>query len=308
MNNKKLLIILAGLIVLWLGVRFLSGPKDRSFDPILAQVDSTKITSILIYPVEGDKAEIKLQRSGGQWTASHQAITTVIMESSVRGMLDYLSHLEANRIVAKTEQKWIDYEVDEDKGTRVKALDGEKILLDLMVGRFSFDQMSRSATSYVRLVGKPEVYAVDGFVSMTFNRNFDSFRDKSILRLDQEHVVNVEFTTGMDRHTLQKNGQNWLFDGQKILDSATVANYISGIGYLTGSEFFDGYQPSAQPDFKLRISADQQLQPVELSCYVQKDSTNFFVLHSSSNQGNYFKGDSSQFFQPVLASWLDWIK
>lgn len=306
MNNKKLAIILAGLIILWLGIRYLSGPKERSFNPILATVDSTKITSILLYPAEGDKSEIKLMRSGVQWSASHQGITTVVLESSVRGMLDYLSHLEATRIVAKNEQKWSDYAVDDNQGTRVKVMAGDKILADLMVGRFSFDQMSRSATSYLRMVGKPEVYALDGFVSMTFNRNFDSFRDKSILRLDQDQVVSLEFTAGAGRHTLQKNGQTWLFNGQKTMDSATVASYLAAIGYLTGTEFDDGFQAPASPDYKLKIHANQQLQPVELTCYVQKDST--FVLHSSSNQGSYFKGDSSEFFTPVIATWLDWIK
>lgn len=309
MDNKKLLIILAGLVLVWLVVRFLGGNKNRSFDPVLAQLDSNQITTILLYPAEGNKDEIKLTRTGPQWMATSGQITTPVVENSVKGILDYLSYLEADRIVSKNEQKWTDYEVDEEKGTRVKVMAGDRVLIELIIGRFAFDQMSRSATSFVRLVGKPDVYALDGFVSMTFNRSFDSFRDKSILRLDNDQVVSLEFSAGnITKHVLQKNAGNWVLDSQQKMDSATVANYLNGISYLTGNTFADDYQPATPPDYQLKIASNQQISPIELSCYLSPDSLNPIILHSTSNPGSYFRGDSTSLFIPVFNHWLEWTK
>lgn len=308
MNNKKLLLILGGLLLIWLAMRLLGGNKNRSFDPVLAQIDSNQISSILLYPAEAGQGEIKLERTGTTWKGTFNGITTDVMESSVRGMLDYFALLEAERIVAKSEQKWPDYEVDEGKGTRVKALAGDRTLIDMVVGRFSFDQMSRSATSYVRLHGKPEVYALEGFVSMTFNRGFDSFRDKSILRLERDQVVSLDYSAGDHQHTLVKNGNIWTLDGQRTLDSTTVAEYLSGLSYLTGNTFADGFQPAGQPVYRLKIKANQLINPMELSCYAVQDSMPTFILNSSLNPKSFFRGDSSTFYAPVFEPWRVWTK
>ena len=54
------------------------------------------------------------------------------------------------------------------------------ILGDIYIGSFSYNQTTRKPKTYVRLNKEKDVFAVEGYLSMTFNRDLNGLRNKSI--------------------------------------------------------------------------------------------------------------------------------
>jgi len=189
------------------------------------------------------------------------------------------------------------------------ASHGGKTLADLIIGRFAFNQATRSGTSYIRKSGQDDVHAIDGFLSMNFSRDFDSFRDKSLATLTPADVKNLKLESRNDMRSvsIDKNAEGkWISDGM-TLDSATVANYLSGLRFLNGTTFDDHFTPQGKdPVYTLDVSTNTQLEPLQITCF-GGDGASPFVFHSSHNPDAYFASDSSQLYQTVIRSFLEML-
>lgn len=304
MNNKTLLYIFAGLLVIYLASRLFSKKSERSFDVEIVNVDTSKIDQIKLYPKAEGGQEIVFVRTGNGWSATKEGLNVAVPKTAIQGLLTNISNITVERVVSKSPEKWIDYEVDEANGTRVIALQKGKSLADFIVGRFNFDQMARSATSYIRKNASNDVYAVDGFLGMSFNRGFDSFRDKELINTAKEDItqLNLQSPT-LGNHRISKQGNNWSLDSGSGLDSAKMASWVNEMSFATGSEFVDGFDQSAEPLHVLEILANNQAVPVSVIAYAQPDSSKPFVIHSTSNPQGYFASDSSgvysKFFKDI---------
>ena len=126
-------------------------------------MDTAKVTAIQVYPKNGNHEEISLKKENNFWAVSKGNVTTKANANAVNSILKNLVLIKTKRVAAKSPEKWVNYEVEETSGSRIKVYAGDKLLEDFIVGRFSFDQQSRQSISYVRLTNGDEVYAVDGF-------------------------------------------------------------------------------------------------------------------------------------------------
>ncbi len=304
MNNKTLAQIFAVLLVIFALSFFLNKPKTRSFDALIAQIDTSAVDLIKLYPKAENGQEIILQKSNHQWTVARDNFTAPATTTAVKAILDNLVKLVAKRIVANSTEKWVDYEVDEESGSKVIVLSGDKELSNLVIGRFSFDQMARSGTSFLRKSGENEVYSVDGFLSMTFNRDFNSFRNKELINLNREDITQLNLnSSSLGNYTLQKQGNDWMANGNTI-DSVKMASFLSDIRFANGQNFKDDYSVSESNRIhKLEIIANNQLTPTVISCYSSQDTIAPFVIHSTVNPQAYFTSDSAgvyrKFFRPL---------
>ena len=303
MNNKTLLYIFGALLVLFLASKLFNKKSDRSFEVEVVSIDTSMVDQIKLYPKANEGQEILFEKQGGNWKATQNGLTVDVTRQGIQGLLANMSNIPVDRAVTKTPEKWIDYEVDEANGSRVVAMQGSKTLGDFIVGRFNFDQMTRSATSYIRRNGEDVVYAVDGFLGMSFNRGFDSFRDKSLVKTAKEDINQINISSpDYGNHTIIKNGNTWLMDNATLLDSAKMVTWINGLTFASGSEFLDGYSPGA-PLHSMQILANNQATPVTITAYPNTNEEKPFVLHSTENNVAYFASDStgvySKFFKPV---------
>lgn len=304
MNNKTLLYIFGALVVIYLASKLFSKKSDRSFDLEIVQVDTADVDQIKLYPKADEGEEIVFVKTGNGWTATQAGFTVDAQPTGVKGLLSNLANVPVDRVVTKSPEKWVDYEVDETNGTRVVALQKGKTLADFIVGRFNFDQMSRSATSYVRKNGENEVFAVDGFLGMSFNRDFDSFRDKEILHTAKEDITHLNLQSPtLGNHQIVRNDTKWMLDGTIPLDSTKMASWINEMSFATGSEFIDNFDKTSQPLHVLEIMANNQTAPAAIIAYDNSSGEKPFVIHSSENEQAYFASDSSgvysKFFKTV---------
>ena len=297
-NNKILLGILLLLLLIFIGKRFLGSSGERNFRETLVAVDTSQVNKIVIKPRASNGENITLSKTGTSWEVARAEIKDEADINSVKSMLGNMVSMKPKRLVAKSEEKWAQYEVNDSLGTRVMAYAGDKMLTDFMLGKFNFQQASRSMSNFVRLSEEEEVYSVEGFLS-SFNQDFNNLRDRTFVTTTKENITSIRFTYPADSGFVLDNvASRWEIDRQPV-DSAAVADYLSGLRNITKSEFADDFSPQGKVAvYQLTISGNN-MQALTVSAYQEGDE---YVLSSNLNEGAYFNQGSLQIFDKLFVS------
>lgn len=307
MNNKTLLYIFAALLVIFFLTRIFTGDKKSSFDPTVVEVDTSEVTQITLTPkAEGGEQIVLRESPDGLWSATKGDRTVQTPYNKIQGLLGQMSLISAKRIVSKSPDKWSEYEVG-DQGSRVEVMAGSKKLADFIVGTFKFDQIKRSASSYVRRYDQDQVYFVDGLLSMQFNQGFSAFRNNQLVKINNADVRRLTLQRDDETTIIQQQEDgHWYLAGMEQLDSASVTQYVTGLNNVTGSAFADDFTPAGDPPLKsLTITGNNMPAPVEINCYANRDTSMAFVLHSSTNPQTYFLSDSTGVYNRLFGKLED---
>jgi hypothetical protein len=305
-NNRSLLIILGILVAIFVITRFTSKQSERTLRTDIVQIDTSQVSSILLYPSSGQGAELKFQRSGDSWSVSNGEITAAADLRSVNSTLGELQGLSTEQLVARSRDSWTEYSVTDSLGTRVVVKEGSKTTLDLVVGRFHYQpppqnsynpyaQNRVSGKTYVRLSGEDEVYSVEGFLAMSLNQNFERWRDQAVTRINTSRLSKIIYDYPADSGFVAEktDAGNWLVGGL-MADSASMATFLNSLGRKSHSGFSDGFQPAGEADYRVSFEGDN-MKPQQVSAFVRNDS--MLVLHSSINPESWFsvKGSDAVF-------------
>jgi len=290
MNNKTLGIIF-GILVVIVAFLFLfqSGKDERTFREVLVDIDSSSVTEILIYPKSKEHGEVKLFKDNDEWKVTlPTGGTAKVTKERMTSLFAQLLAIQPKRLAARDESKWSELQVD-STGSRVKVYEGSDLALDLVIGRFSFQQ-PRTMNTFVRLYNDKDVYEVDGFLDMTFNQGANVFRDGTIINSDFNNWQQLQFVYPADSSfQIVKSASNWLLNGQPT-DSVKTADYLNRLRNLSNTNFIDDSNISntTAPTYTLNITT-KDLQFIEVKCYQDSTTT---IIHSSENPEAYFDGTS----------------
>lgn len=305
-NTKTLAVILIALASIVVLTKFFDDKQSgRTFKEELVNIDTSFVTTILIYPQSDQHAEMKLMKSGEQWTVSKADIASEADTSYVRNLLSTLAQIKPQRLAATEKAKWKEYNTDDSLGTRVKFLSDNDVLLDIVIGKFSYNQMSRSGISYLRLYDEDEIYAVEGFIPMTVNQPFNEWRNKNLLRGQKEDWTKLSFSYPDSSFSLIKENEKWTWgtpstgDTSTMPDSNKVARYLNELSFLSSSAFADHYSPSASPVLLLTIEGNNMGSPVTLRAF-SADTANQYIIHSSYNPNAYFSAAKGNLTQRIF--------
>jgi hypothetical protein len=289
--NNKILGIIFGILVLiglFLFV-FDSGKTERTFREVLVDIDTSKVTEILIYPKSQNHIEVRLYKDKDEWRVNlPSGGNAKVVDQRINSLFAQLLAIVPRRLAARDESKWNELQVD-STGSRVKVFEGSKLSLDLVIGRFSFQQ-PRTMNTFVRLYNDKDVYEVDGFLDMTFNQGANIFRDGTVIKSDHNTWKQLQFTYPADSSfQLVKSGNSWILN-VKTTDSLKTANYLNRLANLSNNSFVDDVKIdlSSTPTFSLNITTSD-LKFIEIKGY--QDSTSF-IIHSSQNPEALFDGNS----------------
>lgn len=299
MNNKTLALILGALVLVYVASKIFGGNKERSFDSNVIAIDANSIDKINV--TQSDET-FSLQKNGDGWSLKVDNNTYTATENSVQTLIENLADVNAQRIVSKTPEKWVNYEVAESD-PRIELFSGSKKLVDVRAGRFSFDQVSRSGTSYIRLEGADEVYAISGFSSMTLRQNSDNYRDKSMLTFTPANVqgINISGTS------LSKVNGNWQTNEKVLLDSTEMANYLNGISNTSGASFAT-ITASQLPNAFESLQINDGNREMEIRAYADTSANNDFFIQTSENTEGIFSSDSTGVYQRLFSKLYDILK
>jgi hypothetical protein len=307
-NNRLLLWIFLGLAAIFVVTRLTRVRKsERTLRTELAEIDTSQVSSLLLYPRAEQGKELEFKRNEGSWTVSGQGTTVPANRELVKSILAELKDLEIEQLVARSPDSWDAYQLNDSLGTRVVVREGNKTTLDLVVGRFHYQQAPGgysmygqnrgTGKTYIRLSGEDEVYLADGFLAMSVNQRFNRWRDQTITRLNTGSVSKIICDYPADSGFIaERTGNGWLVGGLPA-DSAAMASYLGGVSRKTHSEFADGEHPSAAPDFSISFEGDN-MPAQSVSAYLQTDST--LVLTSSINPGTWFRVSRDGLFEDLF--------
>ncbi|MFM7329365.1 MAG: DUF4340 domain-containing protein [Bacteroidota bacterium] len=202
LNNNKLIIILAGLVVVFVLARVFRSPKlSRNLPESIVAVDTATADVIRITP-SGETEPVVLQRKDKRWFLKQGDAEQLAEQASVRAMLGQLVKMRPQRMVTRNAAKWGAYQVG-DTTTLVVVLKGEEELASVRIGRTAFSQSPGadpqnpfgggmgSAFTYVRKEGTDEVYTVEGFLEPSFNRKADTWLPRPVVVPDSTAVGGV---------------------------------------------------------------------------------------------------------------------
>lgn len=302
-NNRMMLILFLALAAVFVITRFTRVKNsERTLRTDIVQIDTSMVTSMILYPRSEMGDEIRFSKNGTAWSVSRDDITAPADEQSVRATLAELMNLQAEQLVARSREKWNSYQVDDSLGTRIIIMEGKKRALDLVVGRFQYEpppqqsynmygQNRVSGKTYIRLWGENEVYSVDGFLAMIVNQTFNRWRNQTITRINKSQLSKIVFEYPADSgYIAEKNDAGWLVAGI-MADSSSMDSYLNEISRRSHSEFADGFKAGPDPDYRITFEGDN-MQSVQLNAYADQGNR---VLQSSLNPGTWFSIDEDLF-------------
>jgi hypothetical protein len=308
-NNKILLSILAGLVVLFVIVKWYQNPRTEStLNADLVDIDTAKVSKILIYPTSENRQEIKFYKEGKDWKVNKGKLTTDPEQNAVKGLLSTFLEIKVKSLASKDKKKWDEYKVSDTTATRVKVYEGSDLVLDIMIGKFNYQQSRNpygnmyggnggvTGTTYVRLKEDNEVYAVDGFLIFTFNQQFNAFRKQTIAKFERAEAEKVTFKyPGDSSYIVELKDKKWLIANDQA-DSAKVAEYLNTLSYKNASSFDDNYVNSGMPQYQIIIEG-KNLKPITIDGYITGNEN--FIINSSQNPKSWFTTDKKGLFSEV---------
>ncbi len=309
-NNRTLLIVFLGLAGILVLTRVFTAKKaERTLDTDLVDIDTGRISTVYIYPQAEQGAELVFSRNGNAWIVSKDELSAPADKYSIDHALDELLNLKADRLVARSEEKWPEFHVNDSLGTRVLVKEGKKTTLDMIIGRFNYQpppggysgygQQYGTGITYVRNSDEDEVYAVEGFLAMSINQGFNNWRDQTICRLTKDQITKVIFEYPADSgFVAQKLDVNWTINGI-LADSTSMAQYLNGLSRKSHGDFADGFSPLSNPLYQVTFEGTN-MDPLLIRVYSQVGDE--LILHSTINPESYFRITRDGLFKDIFKS------
>jgi hypothetical protein len=309
-DNKRLFILLAGLIIILLLTIVIRIPKENAtLKSKIVDLDSVEVCKIILYPKLGSDNPVEFNRNNGKWTVQQGSIISATQKGAVQEIFNEVLRIKPQSLAAKSKVKWKEFELTDSLATRIKFMSKNgKTLSDLMIGKLNYKQINTpggeyganniQATSFVRLYGEKEVYGVEGFIAFLFNGKFDDWRDKTFIQLNEKDITNIMFTYPSDSsYKLIKKDLVWYSDIQ-IADSSSVADFLKSISNLNGQEIKDNYKPVQNPSYQLLVEGNNLLN-FTVKCYME-NGTDGYILNSSLNPDVFFADKNDGIFDKLF--------
>ncbi len=288
-SNKNLWIIFAILLIAVILIFSTESTKnERSFKKDLVSIDTSAITSLSIFPKSKPGQEVKLLRSDNVWTVfAENGESYTIPNFKMQSLFGELVKIKPKRVAARTKAKWSEYEVD-SSATRVVVNENGNEVLNLIIGKFAFQQ-PRSMSTFVRLLNENDVYEVDGFLEMTFNKDSKSLRDETVVKSDRNKWSKITLTSSdFENYELVKVDNKWLLNGVAT-DSAKTDRALSSLARLSSTDYLDNVEESLLPPEESKLVIELiDGESIELTSY-KNDSQ--YIVRSSQNLESYFDGN-----------------
>lgn len=293
------LLLLYGLSE-WFGV---SG-KQRTFRAHVLQLDTAAVTAVRYEPRRSKGGEIRLARSGTEWTVAQGERTFPADARAVGTMLGHFALLRSERMAGSLDA------VKEKRGladslavpvTFTLADGSEK---QLLVGQGS--TASGHEISYVNVPGEEEVYAVEGLLDNKIDVAVAMWRPRSIVKGDPDAWQKLTFTfPGDSSYTLQRVEGQWLVDSLPG-DSARINNFLKSLARSTAHDFADSADVSllTTPAYLLEIQDRSLPTPILVKVFPWQQG---YVATSTVNPGNVMRFDAYRELPRMFRPRVNWL-
>ncbi len=300
---KTLAITFSVLLVLVAGIKVYDKTNHgNTLKEVLFKINPEDVTTIRIFPRSEKGKEITLVKNNGKWSVKYNGTTYTGNQSLISSLPGQINELKPLRLAATKKDSRDKFRVTDSLATKVLLEKNGKVLAGLYIGKFSYIQPKNSTppqnpymrrpqgtmNTYVRTLDDNNVYAVEGFLGMSFNRNVDDFRDKTIVSVNKNDLTKLTFSYPADSSfVLTKKDDKWYVDEQPA-DSASVAQYLNKITHLRGRRFADAGVAAFNHTLKIE---GKDMEPVTVRAFISDKGA---VITSSQNKGATFTDDDKK--------------
>ncbi|MEO0095398.1 MAG: DUF4340 domain-containing protein [candidate division WOR-3 bacterium] len=218
MKYKNLIILICVIVILLL-ILTLTGKKPQA-KPIIT-VDELN-TVLVCRP--SDTTEIEIKNNNYQIT---RPFTYPGDSSAIAFLMNNLKNLKLGEVISRRKEKFEDFEVGE-KGVKL-ILRGKKEIA-FYIGKYAGDYQH----SYFRFDNDDKVYLVSGINKHQVNIKPDDWRDKTILKVNQELIEKIS----IDDKEIVKKDTLWMYK-DKIIDRYKIDVVLRTLSELRATGFSD---------------------------------------------------------------------
>ncbi|MCF6242711.1 MAG: DUF4340 domain-containing protein [Bacteroidales bacterium] len=309
---KALSIVFSVLLILVIITEIVDKMQStNTLRDVLFTVDKTQVSALKIYPRMLNGKDILLEKQTDNWLVKYNGKSYNADTNQIKTLINTFSELKPLRYAGKDKKQQEKYELNDSLCSKVILLDKKgKELAAIRIGKFSFLQNKRmprqnpymqqpqgTMISYVRLENENDIFAVEGFLSLSINQEPDNFRNRKLLSINKEKINKIEFTYPADSSfVLQQNDKEWKIN-ESIADSASVASYLYAISNLSGTNFAKQELNNATHYLKIKTTDNKTY---EISA--QMLDTSSVLLTSTQNIGSVFKEKPDDNFTKIFKS------
>ncbi len=210
--------------------------------------DQTKaIDKVVIKTAAGDAGpgkEVTLEKQGDKWMVVTGTVKANANETNVKSLLDNLKSLEIREEIDSKADAYGKYGLSDDKALHVVFHKGGESVADLYFG----DSGTRGQMT--RLAGKEGVYSVKGYSSYLYDREIKDWRDRTLLKFEEDKVKAVDITNEHGTFAFAKDGDKWTAKFKKAktpmavglakFDEAKVKDAVRAFKALNADGFGEG--------------------------------------------------------------------
>ncbi|GJM28965.1 MAG: hypothetical protein DHS20C17_16000 [Cyclobacteriaceae bacterium] len=276
-SNVKLILGLVLLGLVYLATTYFDNTKSEELDKQLVSIDTSKVTSITIVTSE---ETVKLERENQKWSVRlNTGQMTPAASSKVNSFLSQINGLQPDRLAAKEQSKWVDYQVD-STGTELQIHEGDLLTLHMVIGQ-------SGSTGYLRLADESEVYASDNFGGLNNSARINHYRDNTFVKMETDSIQSLAFKyNGDSSFQIIRESGNWQFEDGSLADSIQVANYLQKLE-LKYNDNFANQDGSSLGHTLAEIVINYKNQP-ELVIKAYTDAADSVVYQSTANPSAFF--------------------
>jgi hypothetical protein len=270
--------------------------------------DAAAITHILVKDPKSMQEPVDLRLESGKWIVKFGGHDYVADTNVVKNILKQLGDMPTKRYAGKGNDAIVKYELTDTSATLVTLKASEKTVAEIYIGKFSYNvpknqqqqvqsrQQRGEMTSYVRLPDEKDVYAVDGYLKMTFSGKAESYRYRSLVSVNPEDITRITLSEPGNRKVFENPEGKWLLNGAPA-DSAGMVKFRSTLARLSCTKFVNQYAP-AGASHALLIEGNN-FTPVEIQAYPVADTNVAYIITSTANPGSFFNGKEGGLFKKI---------
>ncbi|TNE72472.1 DUF4340 domain-containing protein [bacterium] len=243
--TKTLSIIFAvSVLLVFLRVTFKGTGNSEALSGTVLTFDKPQVNRVEVRTPEHGLITLQKKLSGWSVQKNGDSSEYPADASAVDNALEQISNLKPKSLLTRNEADFSRYQVD-TTGTEVRVFDGNKELAGVILGRFNFVSQQEFNT-YVRAIDKNEVVSVNGFLSASFGKNLDGWRDKNVWNADSKAVVQIDLGfPGDSSFTMRKVAENSWVSGFDTLSISRVNMAVNQLAKLKANAFVYDQAPEA---------------------------------------------------------------
>lgn len=225
---KNLVGLLGGLVVLYGLVTLVTGGDgggSGALGTALAGIDPGTVDAVRF---DGDAGAVELRRGESGWSVNGRPADS----ASVDRLWSAVEDAAAAQVVSTNPDNHANLGVSADNATSLEILRDGETAVRLLIG----DNGPYRPSAYVRLADRDPVGLAEGQIRTLAGRDIDSWRDRTVVRLDTAAVERVRVEREDGGYTVERGGGEWTVDGEPAAARA-VLDLLGELASLEASGF-----------------------------------------------------------------------